>query len=250
MPESIPFPPQMVGTETQCITSLYNYLFQVSQTLNFALQNIGTDNLSEDYRQLTANATAEQEQKIDDQYRAVKSIVIKTANVIRTEMEQMYVQLAKSYVAKSEFGEYDEKVKALIKATADGIVQNYNLSSVLTTSDPEIAGFREWKVTSDQYIHSGLLYYDDENLPVYGVAVGNNLTYIEVDGVKTVKKENLAATFTAEKVSFWQGGREAAYLSNKRLYVLDAEFLKSVQIGKFAFIPRANGNLSFLKVVD
>ena len=42
----------------------------------------------------------------------------------------------------------------------------------------------------------------------------------------------------------------SAYLSNKRLYVLDAEFLKSAQIGKFAFIPRANGNLSFMKVVD
>lgn len=250
MAETIPFPPQMAGTEAQRISQLYNYLFRVSQTLNYALQNIGPENMSEEYRQSVASSTAKQDQKMDDQYRAVKSIVIKTANIIRSETDQLLAQLAKTYVAKSEFGAYDEAIKALIQATADGIVQNYNLSSVLTTSDPEIAGFREWKITSDQYIHSGLLYYDEENLPVFGVAVGNNLTYVEVDGVKTVKKENLAATFTAEKVSFWQGGREAAYLSNKRLYVLDAEFLKSVQIGKFAFIPRANGNLSFMKVVD
>ncbi len=250
MAEIIPFPPQMIGTDAQKISDLYGYLFRVSQTLNIALQNIGSENMSEEYRKSIESVTAQQDQKLDDQYRAVKSIVIKTANIIHTEIDQLMTQLSKTYVATSEFGKYDETIKALIQATADGIIQNYNLSSVLTTADPEIAGFREWKIVSDQYIHSGLLYYDDENLPVYGVAVGNNLTYIEVDGVKTVKKENLAATFTSEKVSFWQGGREAAYLSNKRLYVLDAEFLKSIQIGKFAFVPRANGNLSFMKVVD
>lgn len=51
-----------------------------------------------------------------------------------------------------------------------------------------------------------------------------------------------------DRISFLQGGAEVAYFSNRRLYVTDAQFLNSLQLGSFAFVPRANGNLSFKKV--
>ena len=50
-----------------------------------------------------------------------------------------------------------------------------------------------------------------------------------------------------DRISFLQDGAEVAYFSNRKLYVTDAEFLNSLKIGAFAFIPRANGNLSFKK---
>lgn len=52
------------------------------------------------------------------------------------------------------------------------------------------------------------------------------------------------------RISFLQGGSEVAYFSNAKLYVTDGEYTNSLQLGKFAFIPRDNGNLSFKKVVD
>lgn len=48
-----------------------------------------------------------------------------------------------------------------------------------------------------------------------------------------------------DRISFLQDGAEVAYFSNRRLYVTDAEILHSLQLGNFAFMPRANGNLSF-----
>lgn len=48
-----------------------------------------------------------------------------------------------------------------------------------------------------------------------------------------------------DRISFLQDGAEVAYFSNRKLYVTDAEILHSLQLGKFAFMPRANGNLSF-----
>ena len=51
-----------------------------------------------------------------------------------------------------------------------------------------------------------------------------------------------------DRISFLQDGAEVAYFSNRKLYVTDAEILHSLQLGKFAFMPRANGNLSFKKV--
>lgn len=52
-----------------------------------------------------------------------------------------------------------------------------------------------------------------------------------------------------DRISFLQDGAEVAYFSNRKLYVTDAEILHSLQIGGFAFVPRANGNVSWKKVV-
>ena len=48
-----------------------------------------------------------------------------------------------------------------------------------------------------------------------------------------------------DRISFLQDGAEVAYFSNRKLYVTDAEILHSLQLGNFAYMPRANGNLSF-----
>lgn len=51
-----------------------------------------------------------------------------------------------------------------------------------------------------------------------------------------------------DRISFLQDGAEVAYFSNRKLYITDAQVLHSLQIGGFAFMPRANGNTSFKKI--
>lgn len=51
-----------------------------------------------------------------------------------------------------------------------------------------------------------------------------------------------------DRLAFLQNGVEVAYVSNNRLYITVGEFIESVIIGNFAFIPRTNGNLSFKRV--
>ena len=51
-----------------------------------------------------------------------------------------------------------------------------------------------------------------------------------------------------DRISFLQDGAEVAYFSNRKLYITDAQVLHSLQIGSFAFMPRANGNTSFKKI--
>ena len=53
-----------------------------------------------------------------------------------------------------------------------------------------------------------------------------------------------------DRISFLDGGAEVAYFSNQKLVVTDGRFLNSLQIGAFAWIPRENGNLSLVKVVN
>jgi hypothetical protein len=65
----------------------------------------------------------------------------------------------------------------------------------------------------------------------------------EVGNEITLRLEN-------DRIRFLQTGAEVAYFSNNKLFVTDAEILGSLRIGKFAFLPRANGNTSLKKVVD
>ena len=51
-----------------------------------------------------------------------------------------------------------------------------------------------------------------------------------------------------DRISFLQDGAEVAYFSDRKMYVTDAHFTHSLQLGNFAFMPRANGNLSFKKI--
>lgn len=48
-----------------------------------------------------------------------------------------------------------------------------------------------------------------------------------------------------DRISFLQSGGETAYFANNKLYVTDGQFLNSLQLGNFSFLPRDNGNLSF-----
>ena len=50
------------------------------------------------------------------------------------------------------------------------------------------------------------------------------------------------------KIVFLDEGAEVAFFTNKQLTVTDATFVNSMRVGTFAFLPRANGNLSLVKI--
>ena len=49
-----------------------------------------------------------------------------------------------------------------------------------------------------------------------------------------------------DRLAFYMNNTEVAYLSNNKLYVTQAEILSKLIIGKFAFEPQSNGNLSLI----
>ena len=50
------------------------------------------------------------------------------------------------------------------------------------------------------------------------------------------------------RISFLQDGAEVAYFSERKMHITDTQIDHSLQLGNFAFMPRANGNLSFKKI--
>ena len=72
-----------------------------------------------------------------------------------------------------------------------------------------------------------------------------------VDGSILLGEEGnaLELQISNNRISFMQSGAEVAYFSDNKLYVTDGQFIHTLQLGDFAFIPRDNGNLSFKRIV-
>ena len=63
---------------------------------------------------------------------------------------------------------------------------------------------------------------------------------VEENNVNVLTRNDLCATFTADKLSFWQGGIEVAYVSNNRLNISSVNITDTMKIGPWE-ITQNNG---------
>jgi len=79
------------------------------------------------------------------------------------------------------------------------------------------------------------------------------LEYIRLEnGCIILGQENnqLTLTIQRDKIVFMLANKELAYFSQGKLFVTDGEFIQSLKVGQFAFVPRTDGSLDFKKVGD
>ena len=235
---NIALPQRPAGTLAEQIERQYAYLFQMAQQLNVALQQ--TDAALQQSHTAAKQAAAEETQ----QYQNLKSLIVKTAAQVQREMDTLSAQLKGEYVAISEFGTYIEQLSSYIEADPAALTQYYRFAADLqANTDAVSAAFADYKASTEGYIRTGIVYYDGA-VPVYGVAVGQNLTTTEVDGEQVVSQNNFRATYTASKLSFWQDAEEVAYVSNNRLYITNITVLGSISAGQWN-ISTDGGGLKF-----
>ena len=227
-------PPAPQGSVQQQLTAQYAYLFQMAQQLNLALDGLAGGGVPSAAGGAGGGSAASGDQpEREQQYRTLKSLILRTARQIRSEMDKVRLELQGEYVAVSDFGTYLEQLNSTIEADAAAITQYYKFFSDLQGNVEKIsAAFERYRVDTEGYIRTGIVYYDGA-VPVYGVAVGQDLITVEVDGEQVVQQKNFRATYTAGKLSFWQDAVEVAYVSNNRLYISNITVLQAVTLGRW-----------------
>ena len=248
----LPLPMAPVGTVREQVAQQYSYLMQMAQQLNLALgqlEELGSDvgeisALRQSGRYAPDNEKAEAVAGAEQQYETLRSMILKTAEQVKKTEEELTARLKEEYVASSDFGSYVTRLSAYLEANPTAMTQYYSFFSDLQANVEKIdAAFSHYKVDTEGYIRTGIVYYDGA-VPVYGVAVGQELTCREVDGEKLVEQSNFRAVFTAEKLSFWQDATEVAYVSNNRLYITNITVLGGVSVGEWS-MEEAEGGLAF-----
>ena len=142
---------------------------------------------------------------------------------IQASEENIKSTVAESYYLKEDTDALVSSVSTEIEQTKNSVEIQFNqfsadLEAVATGADAEFEEIRKYIRFVDGQILLG--------------EVGNELELQIVN----------------DRISFLQDGAEVAYFSNRKLYVTDTQILHSLQLGNFAFMPRANGNLSFKKI--
>lgn len=202
--------PSIAGkTSGEQLESMRRYLCTLTDQLNLADWSAGAV-LQEVSRAIDADSLPDAERKTQlGNFGQLKALIIKTADYAAANSESFKTQLSGNYIAVSDFGKYWQKATMTVDGNEFGIRQLYDYAAGINN---------DFTVKSQQYVKTGLLYYD-EATPVYGVGVGNIETTVTKDGETVVdQKKNELVTVTPGRVSFWQGGDEIAYLSAKKLH--------------------------------
>ena len=184
-----------------------------------------------------------------------------------------YIQLEKgnrptdAYPAPEDLTNYtdemlsgmSDELKGIISDVLNQVIANEEEFDELTSETGQIEEIRRSSVDTQQHVDrletnvdTYILKVDTVEGKVVDIEKTTECFSMEDAGLRITRKisgqpssQQLSMLLSEQKLSFYQGTDEVAYFSNNKLYVTDAEILDKLQLGKFAFIPRSNGNLSF-----
>lgn len=207
------------------LAQMQSYMYQMVEQLNWALNNINS--VSTAVVNSSGKQIAEDTQDKDPiaTFNDIKGLIIKSADIVNAYYEEINRKLSGIYVAESEFGTYAEQTT---KTTTDNSKSITDLYENIQTIETDITEVETSLIEVTAHIKTGLLYYAADGSPVYGLEIGQKT---EMDGVETFNKY---ARFTANKLSFYdQNDNEVAYISDKKLYIANAEISGTYKIGGF-----------------
>jgi len=166
-------------------------------------------------RQIVADYKVNTAAAVQEAQTTLASMIQQTSEALRLEVSEMVMT--------------GEEVQSLVSTSMEQLAESFTFTftELQTTIDANDAAAREQFETLQKYIRFE----------------GGDIILGEVGNELTLRIEN-------DRISFLDAGAEVAYLNNQRLYVTDGHFLHSLRVGNIAAVPRANGNLSIVKVVE
>lgn len=230
-------PPALAGTPEVKLNQMYHYLFEISNQLNESLMAVSIDQMEPETRKTIQRAARAGEKSTED-YTNLKSLIIKTAEIVRGEMDEIRTHLDGQFEAISrQYGTLLEDVHRDIVTTAMDTMDSYNYTERIQSVEENTEEFIN---RINAYIHSGIL---DENNTV-GIAIGYNVT--NPDG--TLNQANKMATFTADRLSFWLNNTEVAYFSNQVFHIESGEVTNSMRMGSYIWkVMNNTGAMGLMK---
>lgn len=178
----------------------------------------------------TAESISANAKKTEELGTELENYKVSTNSQLSIQAQEIISQVGNIYSARTELGELEEKISSQISQTAQGITETFSESLSAFSDDLSSVGgeVKELVSSLDVYIRRGEL---EEG--IYGIEIGRS-------------DSNIKARFTNDRLSFYQGLSEVAYISGSNLYITRAEILDYFRIGNstdgyFTFDITENG---------
>ncbi len=209
------------------LVQMRSYLYQFAEQLNWALNNLETGGTSTSIASTTGHGKATGNDKIDsvNTFNAIKSLIVKSADIVNAYYEEINQRIEGIYVAQSEFGTYSEQTAQVIEKNSTDITQIFTNTQEISSALEEISNAL---INVNAYIKSGLLQYDESGIPIYGLEIGQRNS---INGEEVFNKY---ARFSSDRLSFYdQNDTEVAYVSDYKLFITAAEVTGTLTLGKY-----------------
>ena len=155
--------------------------------------------------------------KLDQKLSSVRSQISAEGDRIRQEVQANYALASDMSQVKSQVGTLTEQSENNFTWAVTRINQmQKDMESAQEATEEQLAVFRTYMSFGEEGLIIG--------------KTGNPFTFRVVN----------------DRLTFLMNDTEVAYLSNNKLYVTQAEIISKLIIGRFAFEPQANGNLSLI----
>ncbi len=224
MSVDIKYPKISSTTERGQFEQIRSYLYQLVDQLNYALNAIGGEETTV-LQQGSKATAAEESKKAEATFNSIKALIIKSADIVNAYYEEINERFTGQYVAQSDFGTYMEQTEQSVTANSTAITNMFNSMQKIIT---EIENLEHSLVEVNAHIKSGLLFYDDAGVPIYGLEIGQKN---EIDGVEVFNKY---ARFTSDRLSFYdKSDVEVAYISDYKLHITNAEITGTLTLGRY-----------------
>lgn len=226
------------STEEGQLMQIKSYLYQFAEQLKYAISTLeagGATSGEADWQEISASPA--ETATPGSTFNSIKSLIIKSADIVNAYYEEINRRLEGEYVAQSEFGTYSEQTSQTISENAAAIERVFNNIQQITSALEEV---KNTLIEVNAYMKSGLLAYDDNGVPIYGLEVGQRNT---VDGEEVFNKY---ARFTANRLSFYdQNDTEVAYMSDYKFYITNGEITGTLKLGAFLIDTRTGFKLKY-----
>ena len=204
------------------IQQMRSYLHQLVEQLNWALNNVEAAQGGSVSPSVVVSKGITQ-QDAESTFNSIKALIIKSADIVKAYEETFFTDFNGKYFAESDFGTYIEETNRSIEENSKGVTETYtNIQSITNTVNKLANDSNE----TNAYIKRGLLGYDTNGYPIYGVEVGETTK----DGA-FVKY----ARFKSDRLSFFdENSNEVAYIGAGCLYVVGKTvFIGEIQLGSY-----------------
>ncbi len=251
--------PNITGrSEREQLAQMKSYMHQLVEQLQWAFNAM--DGKGEKEAQVVVNnITSRPSTTIDGQatFDAVKALIIKSADIVNAYYEEINHRLEGVYVAESDFGTFIQQTSQDMKNNSVANEQKFtNIQEIASGLDNSIQGLKtevdsnlkdirgniedisHTLIAVNANIRRGLLYYDENEVPVYGLEIGQRTM---IDGVEVFDKY---ARFTSDKLSFYdKNDNEVAYISDRKLYINHVEVNGTFRMGGFVRTVLTDGSI-------
>lgn len=221
-------------TEKEQLAQVKSYLHQLVQELNWALSAVESGNSNTAVKKDTSGSSVTQED-LKTSFNELKSLIVKSSSAVSAYYEAAEERYNSLYVAQSDFGTYTEEASQLISKNSTSIELFFeNMQEIIT----DIENMQHSLIEVSANIKPGLLYYDEDGVPIYGLEIGQKT---RLDGVEVFDK---FARFTSDRLSFYDNNdNEVAYISDRKLYITHVEVKGTFRMGGFIDTVQSDGSI-------